>query len=70
MMPNRFLGSTTLGEVLGVSATLGDGALVARVGVANCCSGWKYSLGLSMALLAGAPCSRNGVAGCGFRLSS
>ena len=70
MMPKRFLGSATLGDESGVSATLGDGAVVARVGVANCCWGWKNSWSLSMALLTGSPCSRNGVAGWGFCLSS
>ena len=67
---NRFLGSTTLGEESGVSDTLGDGAVVARVGVCTCCSCQKKLDGLLIALLAGVPCSRNGVAGCGFCLSS
>ena len=70
MIPNGFLGSTTLGDVLGVSATLGDGAVVARVGVANCCWGWKNSCSLLMALLTGSPCSRDGVAGWDCCLSS
>ena len=70
MMPKRFLGSTTLGDESGVSATLGDGAVVARVGVENCCSGWKHSRSLSMALLTGVPCSRNGTGGWGWFLSS
>ena len=70
MMPKRFLGSTTLGDESGVSATLGDGAVVAQVGVSNCCWGWKNSCSLLMALLTGSLCSRNGVAGWGFCLSS
>ena len=70
MMPKRFLGSTTLGDESGVSATLGGGAVVARVGVANCCWGWKKFLSLLTASLTGSPCSRNGVAGWYFCLSS
>ena len=70
MMPKRFLGSTTLGDESGVAATLGDGAVVAQVGVSNCCWGWKNSCSLLMALLTGVPCSMNGVAGWGFCLSS
>ena len=72
MMPKRFLGSTTLGDESGVSATLGDGAVVARVGVSSWCwwSCWKYSRSLSMAVLIGAPCPRNGTGGWGCCLSS
>ena len=70
MMPKRFLGSTTLGDDSGVSDTLGAGEVVVRVGVSNCCCGWKNSWSLLMALLTGVPCSMNGVAGCGFCLSS
>ena len=69
-MPKRFLGSTTLGDESGVSDTLGDGAVVARVGVSNCCWGWKNSLSLLMALLTGVLCSRNGTGGWGCFLSS
>ena len=70
MMPKRFLGSTTLGDESGVSDTLGDGAVVARVGVANFCWGWKNSSSLLMALLTGVPCSREGTGGWGCFLSS
>ena len=70
MTPKRFFGSTTLGDDSGVSVTLGDGAAVAlRIGVSNCCSGWKKSLSLSIALLVGVPCSKDG-AGWVLRLSS
>ena len=71
MMPNRFRGSTTLGDDLGVSVTLGVGAVVVlRIGVVNCSFGWKNSLSLSIALLTGVPWPRKGVAGCGVVLSS
>ena len=71
VMPKRFLGSTTLGDCSGVSVTLGVGAVVVlRIGVSNCCSGWKNSLSLSIALLTGVPCAKDGVVGWVLRLSS
>ena len=71
MIPNRFRGSTTLGDDSGVPGTIGVGAVVValRAGVSNCCSGWKNSLSFSIALLIGVPCSKDG-AGWVLRRSS